>query len=183
MPQTRSAVRSAIRSSLADATHGFNAKLAAVASTYGITAFTISWNAADSATMIQSQFDPEGRAASRLPVTGASATIYTTESRQDRRAMSGAFDGRVRAHVDFFIRFADGENTNDDLTESYGDAVEDAVIRVLTDPASAMISTYFNGTNGVYYTGGFGCLRPPIEQTADGFAMLLPFQFLYEVRV
>lgn len=171
-----------MRSALADATHGFNAKLAAVAATYGITAFSINWAASGSGTMLQSYVDAAGREQSRLK--GISAALYTSASQQAGgvdRAKGYAFDGQVVGHLDVFLEFDDGEEVTADLTEDYADAVEDAVIQVLVDPNSTMVRTYFAGA--VMFPGNFACLRGPIEQQESGYQQLLPFTFQYEVFV
>jgi hypothetical protein len=181
MPQTRKLVRDAIKSALADTDDGFNATLAAIAATYGIDPFTIDWSDG-SGNFIEANLDETGARASRL-VTGVTVSLYTSESRNkslgENRSKTAAFEGTILAHLDIRLDFRDGEDVNDDLTEDVADAVEDAIIQILVDPQGPFRGS-FEGP--VYFSGDFACLRPPIEQLAEGYAQLLPFQLLYEVH-
>lgn len=171
-----------MRTALADPTNGFNVKLAAIAASYGIAAFSIDWSATGSDSFLQSYVAGADRDLSRL--SGISVALYTSASQQapnPQRGKGYTFDGTVIAHLDFFVQFNDGVEPTEDQTENIADAIEDAILQVLCAPNSALMRAYFSGP--VHYTGGFSCARGPIAQTEDGFEQLLPFTFQYEVTV
>lgn len=183
MAQTRKLVRETMRTALADAVAGFNAKLAAIAVDYDITPFTLNWAPSESPNFLQSFADQEAESRSRL-LRDIHAVLYTSGSTQTasgRRSKSATFEGIIRAHLDFTVQFHDGEDITADMTEDYADAIEDVILQIFLDPHAAYAPALREGP--LYYGGDFACQRGPIQQTEDGYSQRLPFTFLYEVHV
>jgi hypothetical protein len=185
MPQTRKLVRTAMRTALADADEGFNARLAEVAPTYGIDPFLIDWTL-PSDSFIQSHVDRAGREVSKL-VTGVTVAIYTSlsaQSREEVSKMGGGFVMQITAHLDFEVNFkgADGEGVEatEDVTEEIADAIEDAVLLVLCDRNTSTGAALWE--HPYFFKGDFACARGPIVQEEDGYSQRLPFTFIYEVN-
>jgi hypothetical protein len=180
MPATRKLVRDVIRGALADATHGFNAKIAAIAASYGIAAFTINWGAADSPNFIQSQLDTVSEGVSRL--TGIRVALYTGGSQTlpaEDRSKGAKYEGEIEAHLDVWVEFGGGADVTDDLTEPYADAIEDAVIEVL-NPQSPLRAAW---QGPVYFDGTMAAIRNPVVPLEDGYQQYLSFTFIFEVSV
>jgi hypothetical protein len=184
MPQTRKLIRSTMRTALADATYGFNAKLAAIATAYSIDAFTLDWSATDSDNFQQSFLDVRAEKLSRL-IRDIRAELYTSASAQresgGERSKNSTFEGRILAHLDITLQFSEGETVTADQTEDLADAIEDVLIQIFLDPAAHYARDLREGP--LYYGGGFACSRQPIEQAEDGFSQRLPFIFIFEVHI
>lgn len=182
MPATRKLVRDAMRTALSYPTYGFNSRIAAVASTYGIDPFSIDWSP-DSTNFTESYVAGQSERDSKL--SGIHVAIYTSLSSQSSggdRPKGSVFHGEIQAHLDFTLQFREGIELTEDLTEGYADAVEDAVIAVLLDPR-APNATLFCGGGPITYSGDFACAREPILSLDDGYSQRLPFTFIYEVHI
>ena len=183
MPQTRKLVRDAIREALAASTGGFNEAIANIASAYGISAFTINWAATDSPSFVmQQRADPAASDDNRL-VRGISAALYTSEAvtlPAGQREKFTTFHGNIRANLDFHIEYNAGMEASEDLMEPVGDAIEDAVLRVLCTPTG---SQFYRFSGDVQWTGDYLSNKLPIEETADGHLQVMQFSLVYEISV
>lgn len=173
--QTRKLIRDAAVSRLSDATTGFNAAIAALASAYEITAFTINW-AAGSGSFVQMFLNPDQLDTSQILEYPALA-LYTSTAREstgDGNRITGAhFSGIIHLHLDFYIKFIDEIEVDD--TESIADAIEDAVLSVLHTPTAAWPAN-------VTYNGDFEAPRESMVQLGDGYEMRVPFILTFEVH-
>lgn len=171
MPQIRKTVRDAMLSVLSASGTGLNARIAALATSYGITAFSIDWTAG-SKSFFFGYLDPESANLSQLEMQGVCCAIYTSDVSNTHDEKPRTFSGQVMAHLVFYIINRDGIELND--VESLGDAIEDAVISCFENPtANWPVAVTFTGQ----YQGSFG----PIEFTGDGWQRVLPMQFIFEV--
>ena len=122
-------VREAAARLLADPTAGFNTRLAALASTYGIQPFSIDWGTA-SKNFFRGFLDPndvDESTPSRYPLV----MLYSTGSSNDHDSMSRVFSGPVVLGLDFHVTWrAAGALRN---FEDLGDAIEESVYAVFGD--------------------------------------------------
>lgn len=164
---------------LADATTGFNARLAAIAASYGITAFAVDWDL-NSTSFIQSFVDPSAVDVAPLIPADVAALLYTSLSseshEQEGRTKFARYSGQIILHLDFYLRFDDGMEPLERNTEDIADAIEDAVIQVLR-------RTDADWPAGVVFNGDVASPRESIVHLADGYGQRIPFTFLFEVHV
>ncbi len=172
----RKRVRDALRFLLSAEATGFNSMLATVAPVYGVAPFEIDFGSVPSASFFQGFLSLESQSLSMLKPHPVALALYTSDATNDQRIMRSAeprFLGRVVAHLDFYHHVIDGEETYD--TESVADAIEDAVLNVIT-PGS--VEQY-----GIIYDGGVSCVREAFQQLGDGYQQRIPITFLFEVHV
>lgn len=159
---------------MSNATTGFNARLATIAAGYGVTAFTISWLAA-SKQFFQGYLDPAQLERSQL-ATFPAVALYTSLAED---AVEGQhfrlFAGPITAHVDFYRVSKAGIEVDD--TESWADAVEDAVILALNDPVTGIY-----GQAGIAYKGEFRSPRESIQLLGEGWSQRVPIEIICEVQ-
>ena len=181
MINPRALVRAAVKAALSDEDTGFNAQFAAIATSFGVTAYEVDF-AAGSRDFLQSYVDPSTVEVSRFLRRELGIAIYTGEASDGTapdRSKSSQFDGLVVGHVDVFCRFREGIEESEEDTEAYADAVETAVLQAIHDPA--VNGLFFGGP--VYYNYEFSCVRDPIISTEDGYEQRIPMQFVFSVEI
>lgn len=167
---------------LADATNGFNAKLAAVAEDYGITPYEIGWRL-PSDNCVYGQMDELGARVSQL-ITFPGAIVYTTSALKENKVKFCQFSGLVVAQIDFIIRLRliddpdNGANIPDGSGdyEKHADAVEDAMLAALT-AGSALFAA--QATNWTQYK----TVRSSVVETGDGHIQRVTFTLGFEVHI
>ena len=181
MPMTRSLVLDAMRSLLADNTHGLNAQLAATREAYGIDEpvwFDWSADAAHSVFYggVSDQAARRTRLAERATLrmsTGSS--VWTGETRNVK--WSGVIEGRLQ----FLVRMSHEDREEDsiedyDIIEQYIGWIEDAVTEVF---ARRDIDW---GDLGVIYARPPDCPEPPDAVLyADGWEQAIPMRLGFRV--
>jgi len=184
MPQIRKVIRDALVAALADESNGFNAQLSALATSYGITAFSIDWTS-DSQNFAQAQLDPEQMemffAFERYPA----ALVYTSSSINEHRLKYQTFSGQVLAHIDILLRYRSHKDeqhpgnvfsdTND--LESIANAVEDTLLSCL----DAMKATLRQP--GFYWNGDYRMDRDPVQLYGDGHGQRISVALGFERHV
>jgi hypothetical protein len=188
MPQTRKLVRDAIRAEMAHETTGFNAIFEAL-ERYDAEdhpngyrnipdALDIDWSGSE--TFCEIALDESTYGLSQLAgpygVSLSTSLSQTTDGTKFRK-----FAGDIIANLDFWVRHSavqadddDGSMETDD-TESIGDAIEDAVIEVMSRAID------WRGTYGVSYSGNIAVPRGGIIQLGDGYRQRVPIQFLFRL--
>jgi hypothetical protein len=169
----RKIVRDAI---LAFLVQKFNAGITALAEVYQIEPFSLDFSP-ESENFAVSHIDPSNIETCQIQWgTGMNVggCLYTTEGLDTGIPRGFSFAGRVMANLDFYVRDRDGaEGFN---TEDFFDAIEDAALGVLNNPANQ-------------WPAGVNCSRQselgrefniPL---GDGFATRIPIKSLFEVRV
>ena len=174
---------------LANDTTGFNARLAEVATEYGIAnAITIDWTSG-SANFAEVFIRPEQiEYAGLLPGDeGVCALIYTSSSitnQGEERQKPSTFSGKVLLHVDFYLKRktirllrqgADLPSDSSYSLERLPNAIEDAFLATVMDKLADWAPVSFNGD--------FQCTREPFQFNGDGWQMRIPFQLLCEIYV
>jgi regulator of RNase E activity RraB len=158
----RRLVRQALLAVLSDPTTGFNARLATIASAYGVTAFTVDFTGA-SRNFVQSHIDAESLEAledSALIAFPAMA-IYTHTVRDTREFNDFTIAGQVTACIDLIYRVRTGvEGIN---TEDILDAFEAAVFACINDPSVPWV------TYGVNFQKDSMARPASIVPLADGW--------------
>lgn len=175
MPQTRKLVRDGIRGALAHQTTGFNSKFAALAGAYGLApALSIHWDPL-SRQVFQGFIGADLLDLSQIADFPA-VVIYTSRAENQLLTMPTKFSGTITGHADFYLRFDLDRNSGGperDDTDSWSDAVEDAVIEAL--------HAYTGWSGGVAFLREFRCERDPVVLLGDGWAQRLPFEIFFEV--
>ena len=170
--QYRKKTRDAILSLL---TANFNTTLAALASSYGITPFTLDFSAA-SINFAVSHIDENNiencqiEWSSGVSVGGC---LYTSDALDENSVHALNFSGKLFANLDFFVRDRQGKEGFN--TEDFFDCIEDAAMNVLNDPASY--------PPGVLFQRQSEMQRGAIIPLSDGFATTIPIKTLFEVYV
>lgn len=163
MSQIGKRVRDAVRSVLSDATNGFNANLAAIAATYGVTAFTVNWTAT-SLNFFQSNIDPNSLDEANVVEHQPTVLLYTVAGSSLTRTKPAQFSGDVTVNVDFWIGYSKGSLPHD--TESMADAIEDAIVTALQHPSAAWPEV-------VCQTGNFRADRAPVFMAGEHWRQLI----------
>lgn len=173
---------SLVNLALADADEGFNAQLAAIAETYGITPFLLDFGA-ESPNVVYGALDEEGVRISRI-FEFPGAVISTVEAVNERRVRGARFSGFVSASIAIYLRMrviddfnigANQPNFGGDW-ESLPDAVEDAMHEALHQGRGAMSAA---GVNYSEYRSD----RDLITETGDGYMQKITFTLGFEVTV
>lgn len=173
---------SLVNLALADAAAGFNAQLAGVAGTYGITPFTLDFGA-ESANVVYGALDEQGVQISRI-FEFPGAVISTVEAVNERRVRGARFSGFISASIAVYLRMraiddpnigANQPNFGGDW-ESLPDAVEDAMHEALHQGRGAMSAA---GVNYSEYRSD----RDLITETGDGYIQKITFTLGFEVTV
>lgn len=179
MINPRQLVRVAVKTALAHATLGFNAKFAALAASYSVDPVAIDFTAG-SENFIETYLNPADIDLARFPRNPVGLALYTSLAQQvsgTENAKFRPFDGDAVAHLDFYIVRDGGVDLWEENTENLADAIEDAVLQCIHDPAL----TYFRGP--VYYAGDLQSIRESAIQTEDGYAQRVPFIFQFGVTL
>ena len=140
---------------------GFNSNFAALASAYAVTAFTIDFTAG-SRNFAQCSVDPDKIEDSQI-LDFPGVTIYTTEAEDTGEPRGLPFYGGVILAIDFYVRLREGAEQN---TEDLMDAVEDAVMETLNNPANVW-------PEGVLFGRKSKINRMSIQPLKDGFQQLI----------
>jgi|SRR6185369_741748 len=172
MVSTRKAVRDAIIAILAAPLTGFNAGLAAVASSYGVTPFTIDWSAG-SKQLFQGYLLPDQIELSQVIVYPA-CVAYTTFTQNQNLEKFRRFSGIVTLNLDFYVDFRTGIEV--DQTDDLPDAIEDAITGIINQPL-------LNLPSNIAWNGGIECAREPVRLLQDGWFQRCPHQLIFEVDV
>ncbi len=178
----RKPLRDAAVTALADATFGFNAKLAAELAAASVIGhgFTIDFGA-NSANFLQSYYTSAGEVDLSAIRSWPAMVAYTTQYQPTQVEKFRQISGTLLLNVDVYLRFAfrdvggsayamEGNNTED-----VADAVEGAVLEVFQRRALTWPSGYT-------YTGNITPTREPVAQMADGYMQRLAFQLEFEVN-
>ncbi len=134
-------VRDAIKFQLADPTTGFNAQVAALASTYGIVPFTIDFTGADtsfifgdvSPDIVESieatveNMDPTS------PISYVLMTVDTLGSRDTGLVMNATFGGEITGNIKLTLSFENSQTIPD--FASWDDVCEAAIFNCFNNPA------------------------------------------------
>jgi hypothetical protein len=188
MPATRLIARQKLVSILADPANGFNARLAAIATEYGIHPFEIDWTPGSPtffcASVAPEQIDSTGM----LPADdGICVVLYTSVSQtnsNEERQKPSIFSGKLMLHVDFYLSrrvlnlLRHGKNLPADSAgdlEALPDAIEDAFLQTVMAKSVDWSPVDFNGD--------FSCSREPFLFSGDGWQQRLPFILMCEVHV
>ena len=171
MAQISKYVRDAIKTQLAANTTGFNARLAAISSTYGITAAQIDWTAT-STNFIFGRMAPELFEESSV-FTYPLLTIDTIRSQDMRRVKFSTFSGSVAAVIDVHHSWPD-ESVIADFA-SVVDATEDAVVACLNDKATQV------WPGNLLWNGQVQVQRGPIKMGGYGWVLTLSFLCNFEL--
>lgn len=156
----RKKVRDAVKTILADPATGFNPRLAAYASAYGITAFALDFTDG-SDNFAQCYVDPEKIVQSEL-IEFPGMTLYTLDDEDNGEPRGLRYRGDVMVVMDFYVRLREGEERN---TEDLTDAVHDAALSAINDPNVAY-------PPGVLYTRRSKGSRVSVQPLKDGFQQL-----------
>lgn len=174
-------IRDAVVAAMADASYGFNAKLAEEFTAASVTGhgFTIDFGTA-SANFLQSKYSSAGEVDLSAIRTWPAIAVYTdglqpTQVEKFRQAC-----GTLLMNVDIYLRFAfrdaggsayamEGNNTED-----VADCVDGAIREVFQRRAIAWPSGYT-------YGGLITPTRDYVSQMADGYMQRLSFQLQFEV--
>lgn len=166
--QYRKVVRDAILQFL---TAGFNDAMIANAVIYGITPFRIDFSTS-SRNFAIAHIAPENIEKSQL-LEYPAGCLYT-EAAQDTGIPRGLpFAGSVSACLDFFIRDRNGVEPFD--SESFFDAIEDAVLTTLNNPA-------LQWPVGVIFARQSVMHREYLIPLGDGFGTRIPIHLQFEVK-
>jgi len=164
MPQVSKLFRDAVIAKLSHATTGFNARLAAVASTYGITAFEIDFTTGSN--FFQGALTPDVLARSSR-VQAPFMCLYATGWHNENQEKSRVFSGPVDLTLDVELAWQQ-DNPDETNFESMADAVEDVILATLNE------STH-SGWGSVVYAKQIECVRSPVSLDASSFSQSLSF--------
>lgn len=174
MSQISKKVRDAVRSRLSDSTNGFNAKLSAVASQYGLTPFTVDWTTS-SKQLFEARAHPsdlEKSTPSKYPLV----TLYVLRARNTRENKPQLFSGFIDVVLDFHVTARGVVASALKTLQDTADAIEDAVFASL-DPFS-WTGAY---TPPVALVGGPDLEREPVEMDGENWRQTLSFMLTFQV--
>jgi hypothetical protein len=164
-------VREAVLLRLSDPTSGFNANLAAVASTYGIQPFSVDWSAT-SKNFFRGFLDPndvDESTPSRYPLV----MMYAITSTNRNLQKFALFSGEVILGLDFHITWRAGNALRN--FEDLGDAIEDAVYKTLN-------GTDFQAWGApLTYNGQISLAKRPLELAGEHWRQTLSFRLTLQV--
>jgi hypothetical protein len=129
MPQISLTALTALQTRLSDPATGFNANLAAIAATYGITPYVVDWSSTSSNFMV-GQVDPtllEASSTFTYPFT----TIDTGAVVDDARVVSAVFAGTIALVIDVTISLESEDFPR--LLIPLGQAIEDAMFATVNN--------------------------------------------------
>jgi hypothetical protein len=172
MPQITKAARDAVRTRLMDATHGFNAAMAAVAPAYGVEAIALDFSATGRR-FYEGFVHPdqvENSTSMRYPV----AMLYGTIAQNRNLTKHAAFSGQVQVIFQVWLSWRKGNAIAN--TEDLVDAVEDALVRVFQDHAWA--AAY---TEPLAYNGELTVARAQLEQSGEHWRQGITARLTFEV--
>ncbi|CAB4130876.1 hypothetical protein UFOVP130_41 [uncultured Caudovirales phage] len=171
MAQISKAVRRAVFLRLSDAATGFNAALAGVAASYGVTPFVIDWTV-NSKQFFAAQLHPDEIDES-TPSKYPMVMLYALSSDNRNIQKFAEFAGFVSIGLDIHLSWRPAKAVPN--FEDLADAVEDAVYATL------------NGQNfqdwgaSVVYNGDVSVQRRPLEMSAENWRQTLSFRLVFEV--
>jgi len=182
MANYRKATRDALVAALSDASTGFNAKLAALSSSYGVQPFALEFGAA-SKNVVYGYMDDEEIDVSQI-FEFPGAVICTTFAEDKHRIVGKTFSGTVGAAVVIYLRYQQldapnyGSNQPDFSNdfEKYADAVADAFSSALKDGR-----TLFRASNVL--PSQYREDRSPVVNLGDGHTQTITFSLEFEVHV
>jgi hypothetical protein len=154
-------------------TSSFNSTLASVAPTYGIPAFSLDFSPESSVDFAVSHIEPSNIETCRLTSFPAGC-LYTSDVVDEGEPHSLSFAGKLFAHIDFYVR--DREGAEGFNTEDLFDAIEDAALTVLGNPANVW-------PPGVLFQRKSEMSREYLIPLGDGFATRIPIKTLFEVFI
>lgn len=184
MPNFRKVVRSAVHTALSHATTGFNAQLAAIASAYGVTAFTLDWSLPSKNVAFSFLEEGDGEETSSLTEYPA-CLIYCGRAENQWRVKGKKFSGTVAVRVSFILRYralTDAVTAGNTIThekamadtESIADAVNDAALEAIYAGGAAFQSA------GVFYST-YVAEPSPVEPLGDGYRQRVDITLGFEV--
>jgi hypothetical protein len=166
-------VRGKVLARFSDGAKGFNARLAAVAGTYGITAFSIDFTSG-SKSFFQAQVDP-------VMVEESTAlgdrwmALYSVKIDDTNEQKGQTFSGPVTIGLDVHIYWKSSRIVFD--MESVADAVQDAVVALMKD------QTTQNWGYETVFTGRTTEVRYPLARaTKDSWRQTSRYLFEFEVH-
>lgn len=173
----RKTVRDAIVAVLAEPSTGFNARLAAYATTYGITPITIDFTgAADNFALSRISIETLEQSA-LINLDPLSACLFTGPSADTGLPRGIPFSGTVDAHLRLFYRPRSGaEGYN---TEDWIDAIEDAALSAINSPS---VVWPINQSISVIFSRQCAADRTEIHQLSDGHMQMSEIRIPFEVR-
>lgn len=154
---------------------GFNPTLEQLAPLYGITPFTIDFTDT-SRNFVQAHIEAGDIEQSPLYEFPA-ACLYTGEASDTGEPRGIPFTGPVIGHLDFFVRDRDGADLSRFrfTREDFFDAIEDAAISVLNNPANRWPA-------GVIFARQTRMPRERMISLADGYATRIPIATAFRVN-
>jgi hypothetical protein len=167
--QYRKLVRDSILSLL---TASFNSTLSALAGTYGITPFALDFSTS-SIDFAVSHIEPSSIENCQFQ-TFPAGCLYTSDAVDEGEPHALSFAGKLFAHVDFYVR--DREGAEGFNTEDLFDAIEDAALTVLKNPANAWPA-------GVLFQRQSEMSREYLIPLGDGFATRIPIKTLFQIYI
>ena len=181
MKPTRKAVRDAATAILRDEATGFNARMAALSTEYGIEEFKIDFNAG-SKSFFQGAIEPESEDLeySQLHPKPIALVVSTAESTSLRKQNSPYFSGEVQLRLDAYIQISKTKNRTTDQvewddTETTMDVIEEALLLALQESD--------NWQPNVIYNHQFASERGPLRLTGDGWSQRLSLMLVCEVHL
>lgn len=182
MANYRKVIRDALRTALGDASNGFNAQLAAIATTYGITAWTLDFTP-PSRNVVYGYIDDGEFDVSNL-VEFPGAFIYSVEAVDERRVKPAKFSGFVTFVIRMYLRLralddADTGANQPDFGgdyEKWPDATEHALLAALRAGRATFQAAGFNHSE-------YRADRDSVISTGDGNIQVVNFTLGFEVTV
>lgn len=168
MAQISKKVRDTARTVLADGTRGFNAAYASLVGTYGTPTMAIDFTNG-SANFIQGQLTPDQADASG-DYTYPTLVLFTAQSVNTNDRKFAQFAGRVEVGLDVWLSRLEDEVVQD--TESWGDAIEDAMFGVLNGTFGTQSFTQA----GLIYNGDLSLTRNPVTLAGENWLQVLSFR-------
>jgi hypothetical protein len=169
----RKTVRDAVLAFLAA---GFNARINAFASIYGIAPFTLDFTTA-SVNFAVASIDPANIENCQIDWSGdvnVGGCLYTGDLVNDGGPKEWNVASKLFVHLDLYVRQRtgiEGFNTEDEF-----DCIEDAAVSTIQN-----LDNRWPG--GVIYSRDFAGTRERSIPLGDGFAARIPLKFLFEVFV
>jgi hypothetical protein len=164
MAQISKYVRDALKAQLSAVGTGFNDRLAAIATTYGIGAWTVDWSA-ESTNFLFGRVNPQAIEESSV-LTYPLLTIDTLRSQHTNRVKFATFAGPVQAIVEVHHSWQQ-ESVLADFA-SWVDATEDAMVAALNDqsaqfwPGNLLWAGQVALQRGPIAMGGYGWLQTAV---------------------
>lgn len=172
MSQISFRIRNQVKTRLAAVSDGFNVTLAALASTYSITPFSITFGA-NSRNFFQGQINPrqlEETSSIKYPLM----TLYSLRIDDDNEQKFQLFSGLVQIGIDVHVDWKSGNAIPD--FELMGDAIEDAIVQIMNRTSNQAWDFE------TVYNGNVSCTRYPLQLAAGSWRQTLRFGLKFEVH-